>query len=539
MWIVTFSGVLLLWLLFRLARVGRRESTLPPGPPTVPLLGNVNIFPKEFAFFKFTEWAREYGDLYSLKIGPDTTIVITSMKAVKELMEQQSSLTSNRPKSYMMDVTYEDHYAAMMNYNETWRLLRKSMHSILTPSGAVEHQPIQAAESTQLIYDLLHSPEELYTHIRRYSTSVITSIIFGKRFPQYDCPEVGGIFGALEVAAAVTEHGAHPPIDQLPFLNYIPERWASWKQQAKLCNKLLCRIYFHLLSLCEERIQRGEENGCFLEGVIENQEKYGLTRKMIGYLGGVLLDGGAHTTSAFLQSMILCLMAFPEAQKRAHEELDRVVGEGRAPRLDDFDNLPYCQALINEIHRFRPVAPLGMPHATSKEVRYRNYVLPRGTVVFVNIWGIYHDPDVYEDPETFNPGRYLQNEFGTKPGVDVSDFRNNIVFGNGRRMCPGMHLANTSLALNVMNLLWAFEFSPAIDPRTGEHIPVGLFNYEKGSFYAPAPFSCTIKPRSSARTQIIETEYAAARTVFEKFESREVAQTPTVGATELNAGMFT
>ncbi|THV01084.1 cytochrome P450 [Dendrothele bispora CBS 962.96] len=139
-------------------------------------------------------------------------------------------------------------------------------------------------------------------------------------------------------------------------------------------------------------------------------------------------------------------------------------------------------------------------------------------VGFVILW-LLATIDVYEDPETFNPGRYLQNEFGVKPGVDVSDFRNSIIFGGGRRMCPGIHLANTSLALNVMNLLWAFEFSASTDPKTGESVPVDLFNYEKGSFYIPVPFSCNIKPRSSARTQIIETEYAMARTVFEKFES--------------------
>ncbi|THV01069.1 cytochrome P450 [Dendrothele bispora CBS 962.96] len=519
MWLTTFLCLLLVLLLFKLAKIGRRGPTLPPGPPTVPLLGNLNIFPKDFAFFKLTEWAREYGDLYSLKLGPETAVVVTSMKAIKELMDQQSGLTCDRPKHYMSDVMYKQLYAASMRYNENWRLLRKSMHSILTPNGAVEHQPIQAAESTQLIYDLLHSPDDLFTHLRRYSTSVITSIVFGKRFPQYDCPEVEAIFKSVDASAVIFEPGAHPPVDQLPFLNYIPERWASWKRKAKWGNRLARRINFHLLGLCEERIQRGEENGCFLEGVIENQEKYGLTRKMIGYLGGVLLDGGAHTTSAFLQSMILCLIAFPEAQKRAHEELDRVIGEDRALRLEDFDNLPYCQALINETHRFRPVAPHGVPHAVLKEARYRDYVLPQGTVIFVNAWGIYHDPDVYEDPEIFNPGRYLQNEFGTKPGVDVSYFRNNIIFGSGRRMCPGMHVANTSLALNVMNLLWAFEFSPAVDPKTGKLLPVDIFNYEKGPFYAPAPFSCTIKPRSSARSQIIEAEYASARVVFEKFES--------------------
>ncbi|KAK7461912.1 hypothetical protein VKT23_008343 [Stygiomarasmius scandens] len=526
MWILVLTCIVIAWAVFKLAKVGKREPTLPPGPPTLPVLGNVHVFPTEFGFFKFTEWAREYGDIFSLKVGPDTVVVITSMKAVKELIDQQSGLTADRPKSYMVETMYEDVHAALMRYScvdtflisdsrlfftpdEKWRLLRKTMHPILTPAGAAEHQPIQAAETTQLMYELLHSPDDFFTHLKRYSTSVITSVVFGKHFPRYECPEMEAIFKSVDAAERVFEYGAHPPVDQLPFLNYIPDRWARWKRMAKWGNRT---------------DSTREENGCFLENAIKKQEEYGLTRKMLGYLGGVLLDGGAHTTSAFLQTLILCLMAYPEVQKKAQAEIDRLVGQGRAPRLEDFDQLPYCQALINETHRFRPVAPMGIPHAMLDEGEYRNYVLPKGTVIFINVWGIYHDPDVYDDPEVFNPDRYLGNQFGTKAGVDVRDFRNNIAFGGGRRICPGMHLGNTSLALNVMNLLWAFDLSPLTDPRTGKPVPVDTFKYDKGAFYAPTPFSCNIKPRSAAKARIIEEEFLAAQSVFEKFEKASTVE---------------
>lgn len=67
------------------------------------------------------------------------------------------------------------------------------------------------------------------------------------------------------------------------------------------------------------------------------------------YLGGVLLEGGSDTTSSFLQSLILALVAFPEVQVKAQEELDRVVGNDRAPSLEDISKLPYIQAVINEV----------------------------------------------------------------------------------------------------------------------------------------------------------------------------------------------
>ncbi|EEB93446.1 hypothetical protein MPER_07891, partial [Moniliophthora perniciosa FA553] len=93
--------------------------------------------------------------------------------------------------------------------------------------------------------------------------------------------------------------------------------------------------------------------------------------------------------------------------------------------------------------------------------------------------GINTDPEFFEDPETFIHERYLVTEHGTKPGVDDSAFRSDIGFGFGRRVCPEMYLAKNSLALNAMNLIWAFEFKPLQDPKTGKDVPVDLLDYEE------------------------------------------------------------
>ncbi|KAF5367008.1 hypothetical protein D9758_003846 [Tetrapyrgos nigripes] len=116
-----------------------------------------------------------------------------------------------------------------------------------------------------------------------------------------------------------------------------------------------------------------------------------------------------------------------------------------------------------------------------------------------------------------------QNKFGVKLGVDMSHFRNNIVFGSGRdqRICPGQHLANTSLALNVMNLLWAFEFTP--DETTQKKgTKIDIWNYQKGGFYMPAPFPCSIKPCSAAKVSIIEEQFSSTSSLFENFESGDL-----------------
>ncbi|KAJ6451900.1 cytochrome P450 [Mycena sanguinolenta] len=508
-----------------LRKVGSREAGLPPGPPTVPLLGNLHMMPTEFAQHKFTEWARKYGGIYSLKVGSGTAVVLTDPAAVKELMDKRSGSTVERPRSHLVDLVTEGLHMAFAHYTENWRTLRRTAHAILTPQASARLLPIQQAEASQLLHDILRHPQArrtgFYTHIRRYSNSVILSVLYGKRSPRYETPK---------------PPRATPPIDMIPILKYVPERWAKWKRDCAKVHKMHRDLYFGLLDETKERLRRGEENGSYMEEILTRQQEFGMDRELTGYLGGVLIEGGSDTISAFLQSLILALTAYPDAQKKAHDEMDRVVGEHRMPGLKDLDEMPYIRTMILETHRFRPVLPLIVPHSTVTAEECNGFVIPQGATIFVNVCefnksilvhpshhtesvsgGIFHDPNLYDDPENFIPDRYLLTEHGTKPGVDDSDMRPNLAFGVGRRACPGIHVAQNSTNINAMNIIWAFNFTPATD-ECGTPIKPDIFDYEKGLSTAPRPFKCNITPRSPERVEIIEREFREAADTFSKFE---------------------
>ncbi|KAF9267727.1 cytochrome P450 [Marasmius fiardii PR-910] len=511
--LIVLSCAVLIWLISKILKIGSREPYLPPGPPTSRILGNLGVFPTLWPWFKYTEWTAEYGEIYSLKIGPSTIVVISGIEAFKELMEKRSAATNERPRSYMADMVQSGMSLAFTQDLNKWRLLRKVAHVILSPQAIENHILIQRAEATQVLHDFLKAPEGFYTHLRRYASSVIMSVVYGKRSPRYDSPDTKAFFDVHRLWTYALEPWAHPPIDILPVLNYIPERWASWKRLAKAVRRGQRRLYFTLVDECEKRMSRGEENGCYMEEVLARQEEFQLTREMIGYLGGVLLEGGSETTAAVLQSLVLFLTTFPDVQRKAQEEIDAVIGHDRSPSLDDISDLPYIQALIKETHRFRPVTPLLIPHALSTAEEYRGYIIPKDTTILVNMYGIFHNPDYFEDPESFNPDRFLGNESGTKLGANVSD----LVFGCGRRICPGMDLANNSLVLNTMNLLWAFDFCPPKDSE-GKTLHVDPHEYEKGLVVGPRPFGCLITPRNDRVVEIIERDFKDATETFSKFE---------------------
>ncbi|KAI3619486.1 cytochrome p450 [Moniliophthora roreri] len=541
-------------IVLRVLKIGRREVFLPPGPPTIPILGNLHVFPKLSVQWKFTEWARQYGDIYSLKLGPATVVVLTSMEAVKELLDKRSHATAGRPPSAAAELVTNGIHMGLGRYNDVWKIQRKVAQTILTPTAVQRHLPIQRAEATQVMYDFLKTPENFFKHLSRYSNSVIMSVLWGKRCPRYNTKEAVEIVEAGRIWARLLVPGVIPPIDVFPFLNYIPERWADWKGKVNYLKERQRRTHFGLLDDCARRMKNGEANGCYMEEVLRRQEEWGLDRDVVGYvmsmiiyhflsqvisyIGTVLLEGGTDTTYAFLQTLVLFLTAYPDVQRKAQEELDRIVGDQRAPALHDLEKTPYIQAIIKETIRIRPVGPVGIPHATTSTEEFRGYVLPEGTAIFSNTYGIFHDPDIFEDPETFNPDRYLLTEHGTKPGVDDSAFQGraaNIVFGFGRRICPGVHLAYNSLALNTMNLLWAFDFRPAKDPESGRDVPIDVWGYEEGLALTPKPFQCRIIPRGEHVEDIIESEFRASTETFVQFE-RDLAEEDKRWVDEIRSG---
>ena len=131
---------------------------------------------------------------------------------------------------------------------------------------------------------------------------------------------------------------------------------------------------------------------------------------------------------------IIALILNPDIQRRAHEELDAVLGSAdnvnfRLPSFDDRPHLPYIDALVKESLRWIPVAATGVAHASTEEDEYKGFRIPKGSIVIVNEWGLLHDETVYSDPYTFRPDRFLSSS-ENKPEPDPADFG---IFGFGRR----------------------------------------------------------------------------------------------------------
>ncbi|CAL1706578.1 unnamed protein product [Somion occarium] len=492
-------------------------SGLPPGPPTLPLLGNLHVFPKTRAYLKFTEWAKVYGELYSLKAGPANVVILSSPRMVRECIDVKGAATASRPLLHVSELVSNNLEFSLIQYGPTWRSMRRAAHDILSQQACMRHLPIQHAEASQLTFDFLESPELFYTHIYRYTASVIVSVVYGIHCPRYHDSLVDELRQITREFQQLITPGGTPPIDIVPILKHLPERVAPWKARCRHLRARQLKLLLSLLDTCENRRKTDKRNGCFMEYILDNQDRYNLDREQTAAFGGSVIEAGIDTTAMFLQFFVACMIAYPEVQARARKDIDDVIGLNRTPQQDDIENLPYLRALINEIHRFCPIAPMGIPHASTADERIGDYMIPKGTTIVINIWGLYRNEEYFEDPDVFNPERYLQSPYGMKPGVNLTGLRSDYMFGGGRRICPGMHLAFNSITLNTMNLLWAFEFNTAKDPNTGRPIPVDPHHVTDNLLLSPEPFQCNIVPRSDKKAEMIRNQFANAKATFDLF----------------------
>ena len=165
------------------------------------------------------------------------------------------------------------------------------------------------------------------------------------------------------------------------------------------------------------------------------------------------------------------MIAHPEIQKRAQDELDAVVGRSRTPTFADAPNLHYTQALVKESLRWRPPIPLGVPHATTEDDWYEGMFIPKGTMCMVNLWQCHHDPETYgPDAASFNPERYLDEHGKLIPGPVETRGDGHSAYGFGKRICVGRHAANDSLFIDMATVLWAVRLERALD-ENGKEIP--------------------------------------------------------------------
>ncbi|KUJ13355.1 cytochrome P450 [Mollisia scopiformis] len=489
-----------------------RRRHLPPGPRGLPFIGNLfDLADSDLVRGKVQGWAREYGDIFHTKIGGSDYIWLSSPKVVKDLMDKKSAIYSSRPPLPLaQDVASSGRRQLFMQYGPDWRKLRKYSHALLNATTAIAYQPIQNYESKQLLVDLLDTPERFYEHNRRYSASVIMLVTYGYRLSDWEDPLIKDIYAVLDNLTEMTAPGAHA-VDSFPSLAFLPQfLLGNWRTFGKKVSEHDSKIYMKLWDRLKREVDAGTAKDCFCKTFYLNDpQKQGIDDLLAAYTCGGLVEAGSETTSTTLNNFILAMTLFPDVVKKAQEEIDRVVGNQRLPEYEDEKDLPYIRALVKETLRWRAVNKFGMMHATSEDDWYEGYFIPKGSVAVLNWWAIHMNPDLHPNPEVFDPTRYLNKLLSAAEYVNANDpySRDHFTYGAGRRVCPGIHVAEKSLYINMVRTLWGFNITKKKGPNGPIEPDTRMI---RGFLSVPYPFECSIIPRSEIHVATIKKAFQDA-----------------------------
>lgn len=177
---------------------------------------------------------------------------------------------------------------------------------------------------------------------------------------------------------------------------------------------------------------------------------------------------------------------YPDIQKKLQDEVDKVVDRSRLATMDDQSRLPYVMAFIQEVMRFTSFVPVTIPHSTTTDTSINGYPIPKGTVIFINQWSLNHDPTKWDQPEIFNPKRFLDDN-----GELNKDLASNVlIFSMGKRRCIGEELSKIQLFLFTTILVHQCNFAAEKPPT---------MDYQYGLTLKPNPFRISVMLREEAK----------------------------------------
>ncbi|KAJ7291647.1 cytochrome P450 [Mycena rebaudengoi] len=481
---LVFASCAVGYLLLRIRR--RDHLSVPPGPPTHPLIGNILKLPSDAPWHTLLDYKKEYGDLVYLHGLGNRVLIVNSLPSINELLGKRWSTYSDRPTfTAVGELMGVEQSIGLMRYGDAWREQRKIMHSSLNITAVKQWRAVQQDLAVLLCKDFLDSPRDFMHHIRLTIARITLYVAYGIFAPNMEDPYVKDNEETMTIVGEGMSPGAFL-CDIIPILKYSPS-WVPFQRRIAKSKIVIHRTVYQPYEDIKKLVAEGTAPPSVTRDLITSENNDPLAVWTVSNI----YAAGTETTAGAVQSFVLAMALNPQVQKRAQDEIDKIVGVDRIPTIADMADLPYIRAVMKETLRWHPSVPLSLPRRTAQDDIYNGFFIPKNTMVLPNIWAISRDTT---DPEDFSPDRFLNES--NRP-VDPFEY----VFGAGRRVCAGVHLAESSMFALMSCILFTFDIMPLPGKKLAP-----IFNGRHVS--SPESFECTITPRSQSKAALVRQNAA-------------------------------
>uniref|UniRef100_M4EDS6 Uncharacterized protein n=1 Tax=Brassica campestris TaxID=3711 RepID=M4EDS6_BRACM len=471
----------LIFIFFR--KLQPSKWNLPPGPPKLPIIGNLHqrgeLHPRNRR-----NLSQKYGPVVHLRFGFVPMVVISSKEAAEEVLKTHDLECCNRPETAgIRMISYNSKDIGFAPYGEEWRAMRKLSVVELFSSKKIQYfRYVREEENDLLVKKLSESASsESLVSLKKTLYTLVGSIVcrvgLGQNLHESEFIDEDGIADLVQRSELLTRTSMFSDL----FPGRIGELIDLFTGQTKRLENAFSELDTFFQNVLDDhlkpgrRVQEGSDIIDVMIDMMRKQDSFKITTDHLkGMISDVFLAGVSTSASTMIWAMTE-LIRNPRVMKKVQDEIRTTLGD-KKERLteEDLNQLHYFKLMVKEIFRLHPAAPLLLPRETMSHIKSQGYDIPKKTQILINAYAIARDPNVWKNPDEFDPDRFVDSS------VDYRGLNFELLpFGSGRRICPGMAMGIVIVEFGLLNLLYFFDWGlpekePAKKITTGDEVALDL-----------------------------------------------------------------
>ncbi|XP_006879802.1 PREDICTED: cytochrome P450 2J2-like [Elephantulus edwardii] len=464
----------------------RPPKNYPPGPPRLPFFGN--FFQLDFRKPHETvqRFVKKYGNLLSLDLGYFSSVTVTGLPLIKEVLVHTEQNILSRPVTAIRYRVFKKH-GLLMSSGQEWKEQRRFALMTLRNFGLGkksidERIQEEAHYLVETIQEEKGQPFNPHFKINNAVSNIICSVTFGERF-EYDDARFQELLKLLDEATYLEASMWSELYSIFPWLmKFLPG-----PHQTVIRDWEKLKLFVSREIESHKKDWNPDEPRDFIDAYLTEMTKHTDNTTSSFHEESLvcstldLFFAGTETTSTTLRWALLYMAMNPGIQEKVQAEIDRVLGQSQQPSTASREHMPYTNAVIHEVQRMGNIVPLNVPRVVTYDTTLAGYNLPKGTMILTNLTALHRDPKEWATPDTFNPEHFLENgQFKKRESF--------MPFSIGKRVCLGEQLARAELFIFFTSLMQKFTFEPPANEKLN-------LNFRSGLTLSPVSYRICAVPR--------------------------------------------
>eukprot|EP01132_Coremiostelium_polycephalum_P003664 gene3664-4562_t len=494
--ILTIVLIVVIYLAYSFKVKNFRRSDEAPAVTSIswPIIGDLSLLKSGNPHFDFYEISKKYPKCFRLFMGDNYTVVINDPMMIREIWVKNFDNFVNRPHYPSMAINSFDYNDLAFADEEMWRNSKALIGNLFTKTSLkqmatniIENEGINLVDYLKEITKT-GQPVNPAKYCKIYALNIILKYLFSESVSYED---VNGKIDQLikDVEQLFIDEGTARIDDVVNLLKPF-----SYLIRKYITNVPIKKVLKHIDGYYEQhKANLDPENpkDFFDTLIIESEINKKISPLTARLIAVDIIAAATDTSSGTISNLFMCLANYPETQKKAYDELVRVIGKGNRVKNSDRYSTPYVNAIMKELLRYKTIAPLSVPRAASADIIIDGVFIPKDTQLIQNIYTCHHSEEYWEKPFEFNPDRFLKPSSPDRPNEEgQAENLAYIPFGVGSRNCIGFSLAYDEMYNAMANIIMNFEIQSVNNEKIDESEVFGMVVYPKH------PYQVKLIPRN-------------------------------------------